>query len=71
MIETVLVSLALALFSYVFYKWASLNNDFFEKRDMKHMKPTFPFGNVLDFIFKKLTAIELAEYFYIAFPNEA
>lgn len=70
MIEPVLVLIVVALFSYAFYKWATFNNDYFKKRNIKYMKPTFLFGSIFDFIVMRLTAVEVGEYFYVGFPDE-
>lgn len=70
MIAEVLLSIVVGLFSYAFYKWATLNNDYFEKRNIKFMKPKFLVGSFGGLFMNKYTATELAELFYEPFPNE-
>lgn len=55
------------LISYLFYKWAISKNDYFERRNIKYMKPNFLFGNNEG----KITATEFAIKVYQAFPDEA
>lgn len=51
--------------AYSFYKWVTLNNDYFEKRNIKYMKPKFLVGNIAE-LYSDNTVIELASIF----PNE-
>lgn len=61
---------AIFLFLLAFYKWATLNNDYFEKRDIKYLKPTFLFGFMGEFLLGRKTLAAFAEDLYRAFPNE-
>lgn len=61
------ILLFVILISYVFYKWAISNNDYFERRKIKYMKPKFLFGSNEG----NITATEFAIKVYQAFPNEA
>lgn len=70
MIDAFLLSTAIALLAYVFRRWATSNNDFFEKRNIQYVKPKFLFGSMLEILFK-LTAVELGELGYVQFPGEA
>lgn len=67
--ELVLV-IAVVLIVYSFYKWATLNGKYFEKRNIKYMKPTFLVGNTAAIFTNKYTAIEFASKLYNEFPNE-
>lgn len=53
------------LISYLFYKWATINNDFFKQRNIKHFKPKFLLGNLED-----MPATDFAQKYYQAFPEE-
>lgn len=70
MIAEVLLTTGIGLILYAFYKYATQNNDFFTKRGLKQMKPTFIFGNSGSFITQKYTAPEYSQHLYEAFPNE-
>lgn len=67
MIGILLLFVAIFLLSYAFYKWATLNNDFFERRNIKYMKPRFL---IPDAFTTKYTAAEFAQKLYNTFPNE-
>lgn len=69
MIGVLLLFVAVFLLSYAFYKWATLNNDYFERRNMKYLKPSFFIGSTGDAFSKKYTAAEFAEKLYNAFPG--
>lgn len=59
------------LLSYAFYKWATLNNDYFERRKIKYSKPSFLIGTTGSAFFgNRDTAAEFAQKLYDAFPNE-
>lgn len=59
-----------ALLIYAFYKWATINNDYFEKRGVSYMKPTFLVGNNGGFLFlMKYTMTEFLNMFYTANPG--
>lgn len=67
MIGALLLLAAIFLLSYAFYKWATLNYDFFERRNMKYLKPKFL---IPEAFMGKYTAVEFAKNLYNAFPNE-
>lgn len=71
MIGESLLLIAVILFSWAFYKWATLNNNYFERRNVKHMTPNFIVGNTGGMFLNKYTAIEFNSWIYNAFPNEA
>lgn len=70
MFGELLIIVAISLFLFAFYKWATLNNDFFEKRNIKFIKPTFLFGSFPGRNFEKYTIAECAQMLYNAFPDE-
>lgn len=70
MIAEILLTTGLGLILYAFYKWATQNNDFFIKRGIKQMTPTFLFGNSGAFFSGKCDATEFAMNIYNACPNE-
>lgn len=70
MIGALLLIAAVFLIAFAFYKWATVNNDYFEKRNIRFEKPTFFFGNSGGAYANKYTAPELGDKIYNAFPNE-
>lgn len=70
MLGEFLLIAALLLILYAFYKWATINNDYFERRNIKYMKPTFLIGNMIDVYLNKYTGAEYSYKLYKTFPNE-
>lgn len=70
MIAGILLATGFGLIAYAFYNYVTQNNDFFSKRGLKQLTPTFLLGNSSAFFNGKMTAIELALSLYNAFPNE-
>lgn len=70
MVVVVLWSIAIVSLAYTLYKWVTFNNDFFEKRNIKYMKPTFFFGNFGGVFLKKYSAADFGQKMYTAFANE-
>lgn len=62
--------IAIGLFIYVVYKWVTINNDYFKRRGLKHLKPNFFFGNTGGYFFKQHRIHEFISYLYNAFPSE-
>lgn len=71
MLGELLLFAAISLISYAFYKWATLNNDFFEKRNVKYSKPKFLVGNTAGLFLNKYTATSFAQKTYKEFPDES
>lgn len=71
MLESLLLLTAISLFSYAFYEWATVNNDFFKKRNVKFIKPTFLFGSSGAFFLNKYDGGEFLEMIYNQFPDES
>jgi hypothetical protein len=53
-----------------FYKWATFNNDFFEKRGIKFVTPSFLIGNTGPLLSRKVPMNEIVMSFYLKFPKE-
>lgn len=70
MIAEILLTIGVALILYAFYKWGTRHNDYFKKRGIKQMAPTFLVGNTSGFIMSSQSPPEYAMQFYNAFPNE-
>lgn len=70
MMSAVLFGSTVALLAYIFYKWATANADYFERRGIRQMKPAFLVGNNSDALLGKLTVPEFAIRTYNQFPNE-
>lgn len=69
-VGTVLLATAIALIAYSFFKWATLNNDFFEKRGVRFLKPTFLLGSTWKFYTQQIDMFQFVNYLYRSFPNE-
>lgn len=69
MLGMLLLFAAIFLLSFAFYKWATLNNDFFKRRNMKYLKPTFLIGSTGALITNKYTAVEFTQKLYDAFDE--
>lgn len=61
---------AIAALSYLFYKWAMQNYDFFEKRGVAFSKPMFLFGSNYNMLFDKKSFPEVVEKWYYELKNE-
>lgn len=55
---------------YAFYKWATINNNYFEKRNLKHLKPNFLFGNTIGLFMNRYRPADYINSIYNRFPNE-
>lgn len=70
MLDVLLLIAAISLLAVAFYKWATLNNDYFAKRNLKYMKPKFLVGNTGGLFFSRYTATEFYQKLYQAFPDD-
>lgn len=70
MIAEILLTTTISLISYAFYKRATQNHDFFTKRGIKQMTPTFLLGNSGSLLIRKYSASENSVNVYNAYPNE-
>lgn len=70
MFAVLLLTIATALIAYIFFKWITLNNDYFKRRGIKSLKPVFLVGNADLLIYRNLSAVELGNEFYYYFPDD-
>lgn len=70
MLDTLLLPVSLALLCYAIYKWVKKNDDYFIKRNILHLRPSFLFGNTGKFFLKLVRPTEFFQYMYYSFPNE-
>lgn len=55
---------------YVIYKWATVNKEYFAKRQLKHLKPHFLFGNTTGLFLKRYTPADFIDTIYYRYPRE-
>lgn len=55
---------------FLVYKWATQNDQYFVKRGVPALKPSFLFGNSADFFTKKIDLIEFVKKLYNDYPCE-
>lgn len=55
---------------YLFYKWATVNKEYFVKRKLKHFEPKFLIGNMLGLFLKQHRPAEFMDSLYYRFPKE-
>lgn len=55
---------------YAFYKWATVNKDYFSTRGISHLKPKFLIGNTFGLLSKQYKPTEFLDSIYYRFPNE-
>lgn len=70
MLAELLIIAVFFLFSFAFYRWATLKNEYFKERGIKHLKPTFFVGNFVGQLYDKYTASEFNQLLYQSFPEE-
>lgn len=70
MLGELILFAAISLLAFAFFKWATLNNDYFAKRQMKFLKPKFLVGNTSGLFFNRYTATSFAQKIYQSFPDE-
>lgn len=70
MLSELLLLAVIFLFSLAFYKWATLNNDYFERRKIKYLKPKFLVGNTGGILLNRYNAAEISQMIYQQFPDE-
>lgn len=56
--------------SYVFYKWATINDKYFADRNLKHLKPKFLVGNTFGLLMNRYAAFDFISSVYSRFPKE-
>ncbi|KAJ6634903.1 putative cytochrome P450 9f2 [Pseudolycoriella hygida] len=67
--ELVLIS-AVVLLLFSFYKKMTVNDKYFERQNIKYLKPKFVVGNTGAMYFNKIDPVEIGLRFYNAFPDE-
>lgn len=70
MLSESLLMVGIGLISYAFYKWATLRNDYFVKRNLPFRKPAFLFGSITGLYSAKYTAPGFTQMVYNWFPND-
>lgn len=70
MFDNLLLPLGISLILYGIYKWITLNNDYFEKRGIQHMKPTFALGNTGAFFMRQYRSSDFMQNLYRQFPDK-
>lgn len=70
--ELVFYALICVTVSYAFYKWATMNNDYFKERNLKYLKPKFLVGNTLGLFLNRYEPFNYINkiYFRKEFKNE-
>lgn len=71
MIGELLLLTAIGLFTWAFYKWATLNDSYFERHNVKYMKPSFLVGNTGKMFSNKIDPLEYGKWLCSEFPNES
>jgi hypothetical protein len=61
---------AIGLFVYAFYKWATLNNNYFLKKGVKYVEPYFLLGTSTTMVTRHLSMPEYVKMLYNQFPKE-
>lgn len=56
---------------FIFYKWFTLNYDYFEKRKVEYMKPRASFRMSAGLFFNRYNAVDHAKLLYEAFPEKS
>jgi len=65
-----LVLTIVCLLAYKIYKWLTLYKDYFERRGIQHLKPTFAIGNTGGMYFRKYRTTDFLQNLYKKFPNK-
>lgn len=66
----VLLSTTMAFVLFELYKWATVNSDYFAKKKLKHLKPSFLLGNTAGLFLKQCNLPEFFDSIYNRYPNE-
>lgn len=65
-----LVLSSLAVITYGIYKWATMNDDYFVKRNIAHLKPFFLVGNTGGLYMSRYRPNEFYLNLFNTFPKE-
>jgi hypothetical protein len=58
------------LLIFLIYKWGTSTFDYFEKREIPYLKPTFFFGNAAYILTRKFSFPDIIKSRYFALKNE-
>lgn len=64
------VVLAICVILYLLYKWGIANNDYFEKKGVAFIKPTFLIGSNGHFFVNKMALHEVVQKWYKELAGE-
>lgn len=70
MVEPILILVVLVLAGLAFYKWATLNKNYFVDQNVPHLKPYFLVGNTGGLFSNQYSPKDFATYIYQAMPTE-
>lgn len=70
MYQVFLLSVIISYILYSLYKWSIRNFDYFEKRNVKFLKPIPFFGNTGGLFANRCTVVEFAKRLYETYPDE-
>lgn len=70
MLSELLLAVGIGLIVYAFYKWVTLNNDYFAIRNLPFKKPSFLLGSTGGFFLGRYAGPEFGKMIYNMFPNE-
>lgn len=68
-VELLVYAPVTAVTLYVLYKWITLNDDYFVKRNLPHLKPKFLIGNMFGFFTNRYNPMEFLISVYTEFPG--
>lgn len=70
MLDELIICVGTFLITYAFYKWATINENYFAKKKVKHLRPKFLIGNMGGQFLSRYTIPEFQQWLYNAFPAE-
>ena len=56
--------------AYLFYKWATANNDYFKEKGIPFVKPVFLLGSNSNIFFSKMSMPDLVQKWYDTLKEE-
>lgn len=70
LLDWVFYTLVSGILFYAFYKWATVNREYFVKRNLKHLEPRFFIGNTIGLFLKSYRPDYFIDSIYYRFPKE-
>ncbi|XP_031627729.1 probable cytochrome P450 9f2 [Contarinia nasturtii] len=70
MLSDLLFHILIGIVLYLFYKWATINNDYFVKRKILHLDSVFLVGNTFELFLMRSYPAKWLESVYYRFPKE-